>query len=103
MSNPSLYGAYVRQDRPRKEAAQVTDAAEVAVDSLVPVDWLAVLQELNASGHSDRQVAITIDVPTSTLRRWKTGSIPNFESGRKLLAMLRQVRNCAMSSAREGV
>lgn len=97
----SLYQAYVKQ--PPKPRRHETDAAEMEIDSLTPVEWPQVLADLNAAGWSDNRIAQTIDVPGSTLKRYKTGSVPNFESGRKLLALLRKIRNCATSSAREGV
>lgn len=93
----TLYQAYTPQ--PKKPTRKATDAAELECDSLEPVQWPEVLAELNRSGWSDKRLAETVDVSGSTLRGWKKeGSIPNFESGRKLLAILRRARNSAISS-----
>lgn len=76
----SLYDAYVKQDRAIR-------AAEAVVDSFEPINWRAVIDGLLGAGVSMRNIALTIDVAPPTVKGWHDGSIPNYEAGRKLLAM----------------
>ena len=77
----SLYDAYVRHDQ------RTIRAAEVVVDSLEPINWRKVIDGLMAAGVSIRSIAHIIGVAWPTVKGWYDGSVPNYEAGRKLLAM----------------
>ncbi|WP_449280120.1 helix-turn-helix domain-containing protein [Luteimonas changyuni] len=52
------------------------------------VDWAAVLTDLSVAGLSCRAVARTLDLPESTVRRWRRPIVqPGYESGEALIAL----------------
>lgn len=77
----SLYDAYVKQGQ------HAIRAAEVVVDSFEPIDWRQIIDDLMSAGVSMRNIALTINVAPPTVKGWYEGSVPNYEAGRKLLAM----------------
>lgn len=76
----SLYDAYVKQ-------GQAIRAAEVVVDSMEPIDWRMVIDHMVRAGISISKIGTTVGVSHETVRGWRSGSIPNYEAGRRLLAM----------------
>lgn len=80
----SLYTAYVASKHRIR-------AAEVVVDALEPIDWRAVIDRLTRGGVSLGAIGITVGVSRETVRGWREGSIPNYEAGRRLLAMAAEV------------
>lgn len=80
-----LCHAYVRQD------AEKSRSLEEISDSIDPVDWAAVVRDLGKAGISARKVALILNVGNSTVNDWMTGSVPNADAGRKLLAIWSKV------------
>lgn len=82
----SLYSAYVKPD-------QAVRVAEAIVDSMDPIDWRKVIEQILSQEcepgrrWSIRKIALTLGVSQPTVAFWRDGSVPNYESGRKLLAM----------------
>lgn len=81
----SLYSAYVKPD-------QAVRVAEAIVDSMEPINWRTTIETIMAAGISMRKIALTLDVSQPTVAGWRDGSIPNYESGRQLLAMAATIR-----------
>ena len=79
----SLYDAYV----PVRTTAEAVQVAEVMVDSFEPINWEDLVNRLVSIGISISKIGLTIGVSHETVRGWRSGSIPNYEAGRKLLAM----------------
>ena len=52
-----------------------------------PVDWFRLLADLQGFGYSNADVARAINVPPTTLAKWKDGSEPGYESGRALVLL----------------
>ncbi len=65
-----------------------------------PIDWFRLLCDLQGFGWSNADVARSINVPPTTLARWKEGGEPGFESGRALVilhAKVCEIRNSESS------
>lgn len=77
----SLYRAYVLN---RDEKVK---ASEFVIDSMEPINWKSIIDQVMQSGLSMRKIAVTINVSQPTVQGWYKGSIPSYDSGRKLLAM----------------
>ena len=77
----SLYDAYVRDTEPKIRAA------EIFVDQMEPINWASLINALVHLGISMTKIGLTIGVSYETVRKWRDGSIPNYESGRKLLIL----------------
>lgn len=52
-----------------------------------PIDWFRLLVDLQGFGWSNADVARALNVPPSTLAKWKDGSEPGFECGRCLVIL----------------
>lgn len=89
----SLYDAYVIADRTLRDL-------EAIVDSIQPTDWPQVIRECGESGISVRRIALLLVVSQPTVQGWQHGSIPNFESGRKLLAIHAARNSCRVTDGR---
>jgi len=66
-----------------------------------PVDWFRLLVDLQGFGWSNADVARALNVPMTTVARWKDGSEPGFESGRALVilhASVCEIRNSESSA-----
>lgn len=55
------------------------------------VDWFRVIVDLEREGYGATTVALSIDVPKTTLLGWKNGSRPRFEDGDLLIALWSRV------------
>jgi hypothetical protein len=55
-----------------------------------PVDWHQLLIDLAKVGINNMSAATAINVPYSTLKRWKKGSVPNHTDGEALRALHRE-------------
>lgn len=93
----SLYDAYVKSEDQRVRAA------EVVVDSMVPINWRALIDGLIKQNISMKRIGTTIGVSHETVRGWRQGSIPNYETGRKLLALCATARIPVVAEESEGV
>lgn len=102
----SLYQAYVKPDKiisVKPDKKQALRATEQIIDTMEPIDWKTVVEGLMESGISMGKIALTLGCSKPTVKGWTTGSIPNYESGRKLLAMSATVRNACRKTSEEGV
>jgi len=95
---PTLYHAYVRADQ------QALRVAEVVCDTMEPIDWPALISELQAGGASFQSIATAIggNCSKGTVQRWANGSEPGYEYGKRLLAM-RAACNSSLLRARKQV
>lgn len=51
------------------------------------IDWFRVIVDLDKRGYGATIVALSIDVPKTTLLGWKQGSRPRYEEGDRLLGL----------------
>jgi len=91
----SLYDAYV----PVRTKAEAVQVAEVMVDSFEPINWGDLINRIVRAGISINKIGLTIGVSHETVRGWRDGSIPNYEAGRKLLAMAAAVAGIPVGTA----
>lgn len=76
----SLYDAYVK-----KSEIPIQERLEKVSDRVLPVDWAQVITDLKRAGVSLQRIADIVIVSRPTIDGWVGGSIPNYESGAKLL------------------
>lgn len=51
------------------------------------INWFDILNDLNRSGISGREVARRLNVSASTVILWKNGSTPSYDRGVRLIEM----------------
>ncbi len=57
-----------------------------------PIRWPNVIQAMQDAGFSLRQIGGALGVAHSTVQTWQRGSVPNYEDGKALLALMEIVR-----------
>ena len=80
-----LYQAYCN-----KSDIPLSQRLEATVDAIHPTDWPRVVSEIQASGVSLRKISDLVEVSGGTIQGWLDGSVPNYETGIKLIEIHRE-------------
>lgn len=50
------------------------------------VDWFRVIVDLERSGYKQRDIALSVNAPRTTLLGWRQGAAPKWNEGERLIA-----------------
>jgi hypothetical protein len=87
MTQPTLGNRGVRRPSISNPRARTRFISPWLIRRPDPVDWFRLLADLQGFGWSNADVARSLNVPPSTLARWKDGAEPGFECGRSLVIL----------------